>query len=913
MEMEMAIAYRMMGEICILITEFEEALKYVNIYLNISKQESNLIEEQRAHATLGRIYLLQGQIANDESPKQFKAAEKYFIKSLLICKELKGVIGSIELSDMQARLYLNLGLIKEFTDKPDECISDLENAIRICRSHDLYDLLHQCYMTSGLFYSSKLDDNTKALRMFNLSLDVAERIENKKQKICETLMEKGNVLIKMGDFQSTKKLLLRAHKMKTPSLIDRQSIEDKLKIVAAICYTEDKLIMTASTDYTTRKKLYEKMGDGCCALKNYFKAISYYSKMLEYSLLNEDPAKDLVPIYVSLYQTYTDTKQYDLALEFMWKEYEICKNDPEESCNTYLSICNVLEIADKNFWEINDIYEKARLEAQKLNDQVIEMRVVKKLIKLRRSRGMENLAELLEKEVSLIGINLEDFSEEPDEASIEDINTPDIGDEICLDDLSDSGSENEEVEQQRTTRKRGTALTIKRNLKGETQLHLACISGNFQLAERLINQGHTINVRDHAGWLPLHEACIHGHREIVELLLENDAAINDKGGTSCEGITPIYDACTNGNLDVVKLLLDRGANSNIQNDLGETALNALDRWYESAELDDEEIESYNNIRLRLQDNLDKISGTLNDSDSNKNVSLNASTSSSSSRNTRGIMNSIRQTPSAIITTRNASDFENSDVEENARIYETMNTETPVLRENNRIDLKLPKSINLEKRARDDYVNTIASFRRRNVNTYQPVPDEIKLKAAHVTVADVDDAWLDDDIGPIKKKTKYLSDSIYNQTNSMSSLDKSIDSIYKSTGSTASDISDAFEILRSADSVSSSKKSKVSSKSWKCTPSKSRQQSSLMDAGFLRFRSESPPIQINLIDETSGCNKRRSIETPQKLSQASTSFDTPHSVKVKVEDQLLMVPVITSMISHLNIGWLAEESARRYYK
>lgn len=56
----------------------------------------------------------------------------------------------------------------------------------------------------------------------------------------------------------------------------------------------------------------------------------------------------------------------------------------------------------------------------------------------------------------------------------------------------------------------------------------------FNFAAKI--QGHPVNVRDHAGWLPLHEAANHGFTEMVELLLDNGATINDKGGTGCEGI-----------------------------------------------------------------------------------------------------------------------------------------------------------------------------------------------------------------------------------------------------------------------------------------------------------------------------------------------------------------------------------------
>lgn len=51
-------------------------------------------------------------------------------------------------------------------------------------------------------------------------------------------------------------------------------------------------------------------------------------------------------------------------------------------------------------------------------------------------------------------------------------------------------------------------------------------------------QGHPVNPRDYCGWLPLHEACNHDFYDIVEVLLEHGAAINDRGGEKCGGITP---------------------------------------------------------------------------------------------------------------------------------------------------------------------------------------------------------------------------------------------------------------------------------------------------------------------------------------------------------------------------------------
>lgn len=55
----------------------------------VAKELKNLVEEQRAMATLGRIYLLQGQSTIDDSEAKIslKAAEKAFMKSLVLCEK----------------------------------------------------------------------------------------------------------------------------------------------------------------------------------------------------------------------------------------------------------------------------------------------------------------------------------------------------------------------------------------------------------------------------------------------------------------------------------------------------------------------------------------------------------------------------------------------------------------------------------------------------------------------------------------------------------------------------------------------------------------------------------------------------------------------------------------------------------
>lgn len=101
--------------------------------------------------------------------------------------------------------------------------------------------------------------------------------------------------------------------------------------------------------------------------------------------------------------------------------------------------------------------------------------------------------------------------------------------------MSDNSDTEHDLGKVRATRKRAKGFVIKKNMKGETQLHTACINGKVEVVRHLLDQGHPVNIRDNCGWLPLHEAAIYGYVEIVKMLLNKGAAINDRGGTGCNG------------------------------------------------------------------------------------------------------------------------------------------------------------------------------------------------------------------------------------------------------------------------------------------------------------------------------------------------------------------------------------------
>lgn len=199
-------------------------------------EENSKIEEQRAYATIGRVYLLQAQSdpngnVSENVSKHVMNAEKAFLKSLKVCESLTTTQTKLEVLDMKARLFLNLGVTNECKGDFQAAIKYMGSAMNICRHNDFWELLHQCYFAAGSLYFNKLNDTTKSLQSYNLAINTAERLSNNRAlKICQSLLAKSEVIIKMNDFQSAKQVLHKAYKLKTPDASDRESIEKNLKV-----------------------------------------------------------------------------------------------------------------------------------------------------------------------------------------------------------------------------------------------------------------------------------------------------------------------------------------------------------------------------------------------------------------------------------------------------------------------------------------------------------------------------------------------------------------------------------------------------------------------------------------------------------------------------------------------------------
>lgn len=418
--------------------------------------------------------------------------------SIFVIHRVAKDVSKFKLADMQSRIYLNLGITKEEMKSFDAAIDYYKTALKICKANDLYELEHKSLMNIGLCYITRFNDSSSALQYYNKALEVAKRIDGKNERICETLLAKSDLLIKNGDFQSAKKVLKRAYKLRTSIEADMELIQKNFRIIHALCKFEDDLITTDSFDYEKRKKLFEKLGDGSCKLKNFTKAIDFYQKQLEASELNGDTGRTLIPIYVSLYQTYIDMGEYEDAMKFLHLEYELIKDEPKEACTTLMSIANLLHLAKKDFWEIDAAYRKALSEARKTEDVTIEKSLIKKIVAVCKENKMTSLAEIMEQEASDKGIDLNDDTEEvemsEDLLDSCDINVLDFELSTDPDSSSDNDQKNRSVTQKAPVRKK-RSIAVKKNAKGETKLHEACINGNYQLAKMLLDQGHPVNVR----------------------------------------------------------------------------------------------------------------------------------------------------------------------------------------------------------------------------------------------------------------------------------------------------------------------------------------------------------------------------------------------------------------------------------
>ncbi len=114
----------------------------------------------------------------------------------------------------------------------------------------------------------------------------------------------------------------------------------------------------------------------------------------------------------------------------------------------------------------------------------------------------------------------------------------------------------------------------------ETMLTIASWSGNYEIAEYLIDKKANVDCRNDWQNTALHNAAQKGYNDIIALLLANGANVNARGTS---GNSSLFFAVGNEHLESAKLLLEAGANIHAKNDYDQTPLTRAS-WHGNADI-----------------------------------------------------------------------------------------------------------------------------------------------------------------------------------------------------------------------------------------------------------------------------------------------------------------------------------------
>uniref|UniRef100_A0A8C1S8S0 Tonsoku-like protein n=1 Tax=Cyprinus carpio TaxID=7962 RepID=A0A8C1S8S0_CYPCA len=577
-----AVANRKIGECYAELGNIKAALKHQRLHLNLARSVHDAAEEQRALATIGRTYLF--LFDSDNSRDSLKHAEDAFKKSLAIVDErLEGTVSPRELSEMKARLLLNLGCVYDGMKEPQRCSDFIRQSIYIAEKNNLLEDLYRANFNLGSIHFRN-GQHSRAMRCFEQSKECAPTLPTS------------------AGFYLSRRSLKKAFCLGSQQPSDREArltwCLTECVSAAAIRGCQLEQMATEVTDKFSHEAmdLSEQLGDLYCKVGCYNKALEAYQAQLVCAEVLGKPARELAVIHVSLAATYTDLRQHHRAVEQYRQELKLREGNPKEECETWLNIAVCEEETGQPMETLDQSFSAALSCAERSGLNKLQRRVLRAWLQAQRRCGSSQcdhtearLMELCERD----GLRLEDSEEEDEEEEVENSEPLEDSDIQYSDsDLRDCGLLHFILFSCIVCSSCCSVLFVqwnRRNEKGETVLHRACIEGNLKQVQYLLDQGHPVNLRDYCGWTALHEACNYGHQEIVALLLDRGANISDPGGRDCEGVTPLHDTLNCGHFHVARLLVERGASVTVRNGKGHTPLDTLRQWFKtySRQLDQE--------------------------------------------------------------------------------------------------------------------------------------------------------------------------------------------------------------------------------------------------------------------------------------------------------------------------------------
>uniref|UniRef100_A0A8C4VFN1 Tonsoku-like protein n=1 Tax=Gopherus evgoodei TaxID=1825980 RepID=A0A8C4VFN1_9SAUR len=568
-----AVAHRKIGERLAELENYEAALKHQRQHLELARALSDHTEQQRAWATIGRTYMFVAE--SGQAGEALREAEQAFMRSLAIVEEkLQGTVPQRELSEMRARLYLNLGLVYDSMKDQAKCSCYIKKSIFISEQTRLYEDVYRAYFNLGNIHLRE-GQHSKAMRCLERARDCAHSMKEKclESECCASIAQ---VLLSLGDFVAARRSLKKAYVLGSQQPQQRESIRRSLRYALKVSRLQEALEEKAPGDPQAALGLCEQLGDLFSKHGDYRRAVESYQRQLRYAESLRRPEQELAVIHVSLAATYGDLKEHGRAVQHYQAELALRRGNPLEEGKTWLNIALAREEAGEGYEALEPCFRSALQCADQAGEPRLQRQILQHFHPVQQKWGCPEAPDTLAR--------LQGLCRSQGWSGAGDSDEEELGDSEPLEEsdleLSESDGEEDDLDgyNKSVPGRRRITKWNRRNDRGETPLHRACIDGNLRRVQIFLEQGHPLNPRDYCGWTPLHEACNHGHLEIVRLLLERGASIDDPGGPGCEGITPLHDALNCGHFEVAELLLQRGASAVLRNAKGLNPLGTLQEW-----------------------------------------------------------------------------------------------------------------------------------------------------------------------------------------------------------------------------------------------------------------------------------------------------------------------------------------------
>ena len=865
----------MIGEVLVEQGKFSEALEHHTQYLDMARSLKNAVTEQRALATLGWTYLTMSQ----SDPANLQKALKYSAKCLKAVSRIPSKdVEKGERSQMTGRAQENIGKVHWRLGSSVEAEKSFSEAEENFRGHRHWDDLHRLAVTrAGLILEAGSEMN-EALRQCRVSAEAAQKL---REPLCneasvESLITMFKVNLVMKQFDDAEGCLIKARTYKVERGLMKQ-VEQHLKMMTVISRGLDKISKCDSSSILTHLP-YEQIADalikfeGTPAEKRRVLelALEYYT--MAFSRASNEGSMECLPaLNNSVAKTYEDLRDFDNALAFYEKQFELERGSPEDQCVTWSSIAMVRESMKSSYEVVMEARSSWLDLALSLGNRRQELEALQEMFRYQRDSGHMAEAEETMSRIEKIGGIVEDEIGGCSQGSVSS-EASDKFPEVSLSDLDPPRVETSKVA------RRTPPEYLKKNKLGESPLHVEIQRpGRENKIKDMIERGHPLEVEDNAGWTPLGDAVGKMNISYVRIITEAGAILDHRNN---EGETPLIAACQHGFLDGAEHLLECGAKVDIKTKKGDTALGYLKNHLKDGRMPDCH-EDYRRpgVMERLESLVSRIEKKFTNLGLSTEVTL-----------------PLDQDSPALEDLYNGNCFSDDDMD---RTLVNDINDPPLFCSTQRNRIRSPSPSSTSSlgspvsrspiRATQMYQEAITNIGSSR-NVLQTVPSTrtpvLYKRSTNAGVNIGDDDWLVDDISDSKKRKRPSTIEEVNGRNSVNGTKKS-KNIENQAPAIDLTSSPTLKPVRNRLSMTKNKRAKQP----------------LISSLLPRSRTPSPLPDLAGQASPPGW-------TVSELPPAPTQAPSVTSVKILVNREKLYVPVTDPS---LTVSWLAKEAATRYWR